>query len=48
MLENVGLPLREHTELDDTLIDEIAAWKLSLTGLRPRSARSTRPNSAAA
>ena len=24
--ENVGLPLREHTELDDTLIDEVAAW----------------------
>ena len=30
--ENVGLPLREHTGLDDTLIDEIAAWKLSMTG----------------
>jgi phospholipid/cholesterol/gamma-HCH transport system ATP-binding protein len=33
--ENVGLPLREHTALDDTLIDELAAWKLSMTGLRP-------------
>ena len=31
--ENVGLPLREHTELDDTLIDEIAMAKLSMTGL---------------
>jgi phospholipid/cholesterol/gamma-HCH transport system ATP-binding protein len=31
--ENVGLPLREHTGLDDALIDEIAAWKLSMTGL---------------
>ena len=33
--ENVGLPLREHTALDDGLIDEIAAWKLSMTGLKP-------------
>lgn len=33
--ENVGLPLREHTALADTLIDEIAAWKLSMTGLKP-------------
>lgn len=33
--ENVGLPLREHTGLDDALIDEIAAWKLAMTGLEP-------------
>ncbi|MBS0551397.1 MAG: ATP-binding cassette domain-containing protein [Proteobacteria bacterium] len=33
--ENVGLPLREHTRLDDTLIDEIATWKLAMTGLEP-------------
>jgi len=33
--ENVGLPLREHSMLDDALIDEIADWKLSLTGLPP-------------
>ena len=33
--ENVGLPLREHTRLQDTVIDEVAAWKLSLTGLPP-------------
>jgi phospholipid/cholesterol/gamma-HCH transport system ATP-binding protein len=33
--ENVGLPLREHTTLGDTLIDEIAAWKLAMTGLEP-------------
>jgi phospholipid/cholesterol/gamma-HCH transport system ATP-binding protein len=33
--ENVGLPLREHSRLDDTLIDEIAAWKLAITGLKP-------------
>jgi phospholipid/cholesterol/gamma-HCH transport system ATP-binding protein len=33
--ENIGLPLREHSELDDALIDELAAWKLSMTGLEP-------------
>jgi len=33
--ENVGLPLREHSGLDDALIDEIAAWKLAMTGLAP-------------
>lgn len=33
--ENVGLPLREHTALPDPLIDEIAAWKLGMTGLKP-------------
>ena len=31
--ENVGLPLREHSGLSDSTIDEIAAWKLALTGL---------------
>ena len=31
--ENVGLPLREHSTLDDDLIDAIADWKLSLVGL---------------
>ncbi len=35
VLENIGLPLREHTTLDDRLIDEIAAWKLAMTGLKP-------------
>jgi phospholipid/cholesterol/gamma-HCH transport system ATP-binding protein len=35
--ENVGLPLREHTQLGDALIDEIAAVKIALTGL-PASA----------
>ena len=33
--ENVGLPLREHTGLDDGLIDEIADWKLVMAGLKP-------------
>jgi phospholipid/cholesterol/gamma-HCH transport system ATP-binding protein len=32
--ENIGLPLREHTGLDDVLIDEIAAAKLAMTGLK--------------
>ena len=35
VMENVGLPLREHTTLDDALIDEIAAWKIEMTGLAP-------------
>lgn len=39
VLENVGLPLREHTALDDALIDEIAAWKIALTGLAPETAQ---------
>ena len=33
--ENIGLPLREHSRLDDRLIDEIADWKLAMTGLAP-------------
>ena len=35
--ENVGLPLREHTALDDATIDRIAAWKLAMTGLEPQA-----------
>ena len=35
VLENIGLPLREHTDLGDALIDEIARWKLSMAGLGP-------------
>ena len=31
--ENIGLPLREHTDLSNALIDEIAAWKLDMAGL---------------
>ena len=41
--ENVGLPLREHSALDSALIDEIADWKLSLTGL-PAEASLKRPD----
>jgi len=33
--ENIGLPLREHTQLDGVLIDEIADLKLAMTGLKP-------------
>lgn len=33
--ENIGLPLREHTGLEDVLIDEIAEWKLDMAGLKP-------------
>jgi phospholipid/cholesterol/gamma-HCH transport system ATP-binding protein len=34
---NVGLPLRECSRLDNALIDEIADWKLALTGLPPEA-----------
>lgn len=33
--ENVGLPLREHTALDDATVDDIAAMKIAVTGLAP-------------
>jgi phospholipid/cholesterol/gamma-HCH transport system ATP-binding protein len=33
--ENIGLPLREHTEQDDREIDRIAAAKLAMAGLAP-------------
>jgi len=35
VLENIGLPLREHTKLGDREIDDIAAKKLAMTGLKP-------------
>ena len=35
VLENVGLPLREHTQLDDAVVDDIARWKLDMAGLKP-------------
>lgn len=37
VLENVGLPLREHTALDEAAIDAIAAMKITLAGLAPES-----------
>jgi phospholipid/cholesterol/gamma-HCH transport system ATP-binding protein len=39
VLENVGMPLREFTRLDDALVDEIAAWKIALTGLEAEAGR---------
>jgi phospholipid/cholesterol/gamma-HCH transport system ATP-binding protein len=33
IIENVGLPLREHTHLNDRLIDQLAVSKLAMTGL---------------
>ena len=39
---NVGLPLREHSDLDAALIDQIAESKLALTGL-PADAGLKRP-----
>jgi phospholipid/cholesterol/gamma-HCH transport system ATP-binding protein len=35
VMENIGLPLREHRELDDAEVDALAAQKLALTGLDP-------------
>ncbi len=43
VLENVGLPLHEHTDLGDEVIDEIAALKIALTGL-PASAGAKYPS----
>ena len=37
VLENVGLPLREHTTLPETLVNELAAWKLAISGLSPEA-----------
>jgi phospholipid/cholesterol/gamma-HCH transport system ATP-binding protein len=36
VMQNVGVPLREHTRLSDRLIDEIACIKLALVGLEQR------------
>ena len=33
--ENIGLPLREHTALEDGLIDDLCACKLAMSGLAP-------------
>ncbi len=35
VMENIGLPLREHTGLADAEIDDIAVAKLAMTGLTP-------------
>jgi len=38
VLENVGLPLREHTRLDDKMIDALAEVKILQAGLKPEAA----------
>jgi phospholipid/cholesterol/gamma-HCH transport system ATP-binding protein len=38
VLQNVGLPLREHTELDDDMIDALARLKIAQVGLQPEAA----------
>lgn len=43
VIENVGLPLREHTALSGDLIDEIASIKIALAGL-PENARYKYPD----
>jgi phospholipid/cholesterol/gamma-HCH transport system ATP-binding protein len=39
VLENVGAPLHEHTDLDGALIDDIARIKLGLSGLAAADAQ---------
>ena len=39
VLENVGLPLREHTRLDHAMIDALARVKILQAGLEPGAAR---------
>jgi phospholipid/cholesterol/gamma-HCH transport system ATP-binding protein len=38
VLQNVAVPLREHTSLEDHLIDQLAALKIALVGLGPDAA----------
>ena len=38
VLENVGFPLREHTRLDDVMIDALARLKITQAGLEPEAA----------
>lgn len=33
VIENVGLPMREHTRISDKLIDEVACLKIAMVGL---------------
>jgi phospholipid/cholesterol/gamma-HCH transport system ATP-binding protein len=43
VLENVGLPLREHTQLDDAMIDSLARMKIAQAGL-PAAAAALYPS----
>lgn len=38
VLENVGVPLREHTHLDSATVDELARIKIAQAGLEPEAA----------
>jgi phospholipid/cholesterol/gamma-HCH transport system ATP-binding protein len=38
VLENIGMPLREHTDLSPELIEQISMVKLALAGLEPEAA----------
>jgi len=38
VLQNVGLPLREHTDLDNEMINSLARVKIAQAGLRPDAA----------
>jgi phospholipid/cholesterol/gamma-HCH transport system ATP-binding protein len=38
VLENVGVPLREHTRLDHETIDELAQLRIAMVGLQPDDA----------
>ncbi|HEB99687.1 MAG TPA: ATP-binding cassette domain-containing protein [Thiotrichales bacterium] len=38
VLRNVGVPLKEHTDFDNELIDEIAMLKIRMAGLPPEAA----------
>jgi phospholipid/cholesterol/gamma-HCH transport system ATP-binding protein len=35
--ENIALPLLENTDLEQAVIDELAAWKLQMVGLKPET-----------
>lgn len=35
--DNIALPLLENTDLEQAVIDELAAWKLQMVGLRPET-----------
>ena len=37
LAENIGLPLQEHTDLDQSTIDTIVTMKLNLVGLLPHA-----------
>jgi phospholipid/cholesterol/gamma-HCH transport system ATP-binding protein len=37
VLQNVGLPLREHTDLDNEMIDALARLKIAQAGLQPEA-----------